>query len=222
MIVLLSPAKTLDLSKTHVKKFTQPQFLAETQQLVSEYKKYSVKELMQLMNVSEKIAQLNVQRWQDFSLPFTLSNAKQAILAFNGDVYRDMDVDNYSQEDFEFLQNNVRIVSGLYGLLRPLDLIQPYRLEMHLKTKFWKGKLKLGKVINLASKEYFSAVSYNEVITPVFKEGDRIVAIYAKIARGTMTNWIVKNKITPDRLKEFNEDGYKFIRQEGNELIFER
>lgn len=254
MIVLLSPSKTLDYeSKPATNKYTQPRFLDKTQELVDVMKRYSVERIEEFMNVSKPIAELNRKRYQQFSIPFTAENARQAILAFKGDVYRDIDVAHYSEKDFAYAQQHVRTLSGLYGLLRPLDLIQPYRLEMHLKLKtqhaadlytFWKALVTeqlnddvseegSGVVVNLASQEYFKAVDRNKlaarVVTPVFKEfknGDyQVIAIYAKKARGTMTNYMVKNALTDARqLKEFAEDGYRFdaSRSSEDEWVFTR
>ena len=137
MKVLISPAKTLDESKQD---FCQdnsiPELLNNSKELINEFKLYSVNDLMKMMKISEKIAKLNNKRFQSFSFPFTRNNAKQALLMFKGDVYKDIDIENYNKEDFKFAQKTVRILSGLYGVLKPLDLIQPYRLEMHLKTKY--------------------------------------------------------------------------------------
>jgi cytoplasmic iron level regulating protein YaaA (DUF328/UPF0246 family) len=197
---------------------------------------------MQMMKVSEKIAELNKKRFNSFSFPLTKNNSKQALLMFKGDVYKDIDVENYNKENFKFAQKTVRILSGLYGVLKPLDLIQPYRLEMHLKVKYWKDKvtkyfldeLRTDEVIvNLASEEYFSALDIkeikNRVVKVSFKERKddqyKIVAIYAKRARGTMTNYIIKNKIENiNDLKKFNLNNYSYNEQlsSENEFIFVR
>ncbi len=229
MIILLSPSKTLDLSEQDkIKTFSTPSLLNYSKELISEFKKYSKEDIAKLMKISDKIAELNYNRFQNFKFPLTLDNSKQALLAFKGDVYKDIDVDNYSNNDVNFAQKHVRILSGLYGVLKPLDLIQPYRLEMHLKTKFWKDKVtnyflknvdKNEVIINLASQEYFNSVDTNKIpnriIKIIFKElkgkDYKIIAIYAKRARGTMTNYIIKNKIENiEKLKKFNLDGYKF------------
>ncbi len=243
MIILLSPSKTLDLSRDNIlEEFTTPKLLENTKELVNEFKQYSVNDLSKMMKISDKIAQVNYERFQNFKFPFNLDNSKQALLSFKGDVYKNIDVANYSKNDISFAQQNIIILSGLYGILKPLDLIQPYRLEMHLKTKYWKEKittyfienLKDNEVIiNLASKEYSNAIDMNKipnkVINCVFKEFKdekyKIIAIYAKIARGTMTNYIIKNKITNiEKIKEFNEDGYKYNEKMSteNEFLFLR
>jgi cytoplasmic iron level regulating protein YaaA (DUF328/UPF0246 family) len=191
MITLISPAKTLDLSTTDLNFHSQPEFKTNTMELVAIMKKKSYSELMKLMDISENLAQLNRERFLNFNKTFEQGNSKQALLAFKGDVYTKMDVENYSEEDFEFAQNHLRILSGLYGLLRPLDLIQPYRLEMGIRLEnkrgknlyeFWGSRIAKaineiaqgGPVINLASQEYFKAVDVeklsSKVVTPVFKE----------------------------------------------------
>jgi len=243
MKVLISPAKTLDESKQgYCEEYSMPELLIHSKELINEFKRYSVNDLMKMMKVSEKIAQLNYQRFQSFSFPFTQDTAKQALLMFKGDVYKDIDVKNYNHEDFKFAQKTVRILSGLYGVLKPLDLIQPYRLEMHLRTKYWLDKvtnyfikeLVNGEVIvNLASEEYFSAIDKskinNRIVKISFKENKggqyKIVAIYAKRARGTMTNYIIKNKISKvEDLKKFNLNNYSYNEQfsSENELVFTR
>lgn len=244
MLTVISPAKTQDFEKpASTKKFSQPDFLKESKNLIKELEKLSKKDIAKLMSVSDKIAELNFDRYKSFKTPFNLKNAKQALFAFQGDVYRDIDVENYSSKELDFAQNHLRIISGLYGLLRPLDLIQPYRLEMKTKFKNSKGKDlyefwgdELAKafdqpIINLASNEYFKAIKKTDqkIFTPVFKEDDakglRIVAIYSKIARGTMTNFIIKNQIDkPEKLKDFNLDGYKFTPKlsSDSEFVFVR
>ena len=191
------------------------------------------------MGISPKLAQLNVQRFSDWKPPFNPSNAKQAILAFKGDVYMGLDAETYNARDFTFAQKNLRILSGLYGLLRPLDLIQPYRLEMgtRLENKrgkdlydFWGDRITLHLVdelnhhrnktlINLASNEYFKSVNTSllpaRLITPVFKDYSKgsykVLSFFAKKARGAMASFIIKNRVSkPDELKDFDIDGYKF------------
>lgn len=237
MLIVISPAKKLDeTSSAQTKQYTVPELLDASEQLVKECKKLSAKDLSKLMGVSDKIAQLNETRFASFSTPFTPDNAKQAILTFKGDVYQGIDVDNYSEEEFSFLQNHLRILSGLYGLLRPLDLIQPYRLEMGTKLANPKGKdlysfwgntitdklndaLDDNVVINLASNEYWHSIKPKEVnahiVTPVFKEkkpgGYKVIGLSAKRARGMMTNYVVKNRIEKyEDLKHFSEAGYQF------------
>lgn len=236
MITLISPAKTLDYSDTSIQLSSTPDFKKEIQQLVGIMKKKKPSHLKSLMNVSDDLATLNVERYQQFGKDFTFHNAKQALLAFKGDVYTNIDVDEFSEEDFEFAQSHLRILSGLYGLLKPLDLIQPYRLEMGTRLSNPKGRdlysfwgTKIAKainevmdddyVINLASQEYFKSVNQKalkaEVITPVFKEyrdgGYKVIGIFAKQARGMMTNYIIKNRINePEKLKLFEESGYEY------------
>jgi cytoplasmic iron level regulating protein YaaA (DUF328/UPF0246 family) len=191
MITLISPAKTLDLSTPELPIYTSPDFQKETFELVKIMKKKSIGDIQNLMGVSENLAVLNKQRFVDFQNSFEIQNSKQALLAFKGDVYMQIDVENYSQEDFEFAQEKLRILSGLYGLLKPLDLIQPYRLEMGIRLENKKGKnlyefwgtriakaineVAKGKtLVNLASQEYFKAVDLKslkpKVIIPIFQE----------------------------------------------------
>ena len=199
MLILISPAKTLDFeTPATVDHFTQPDFLSNTEILVEQLRQLSAQEISSLMKVSDKLGQLNASRYQTWQLNFDTTNAKQALIAFQGDVYQGMDVDSFNPEDFDFAQKHLRILSGLYGILRPLDLIQPYRLEMgtklvhaklHLSAdtlyEFWGDKLtqainkQLEKsdnktIVNLASNEYFKAVKpkllTGKIITPVFKD----------------------------------------------------
>ncbi len=240
MIILMNSSKTLNFERpAHISKHTIPEFLDDSQLLVARLQKLSVSDFSRFMGVSEKLAVLNVKRYQNWSISPEGSDAKQALLAFKGDIYAAMDADRYKIKDFDFAQKHLRILSGLYGILRPLDLIQPYRLEMASKLKtdrgpdlyrFWGHRInaalnellkheKSGTVINLASKEYFKSVRSNllkaEVITPVFKEyrdpNYRVVAIYAKKARGLMCDHIIQNRITrAEDLQAFQSDGYRF------------
>ncbi|CAA6828984.1 MAG: UPF0246 protein YaaA [uncultured Aureispira sp.] len=235
MLLLLSPAKTLNFDPTSIKTHTQPQFLAQSEALVNTLKEYSSKEIQDLMGVSEKIASLNVARYQDFSLPFDPSNAKQAILAFKGDVYQGLSVEDFDQAELNFAQQHIGILSGLYGLLRPLDLMQAYRLEMGTKLKvdehknlyeFWDDSITkqinatgAKDIINLASNEYFKSVKKDalqgNLWTVDFKENKngtyKIVAFYAKKARGMMCNYVVKNRIEkPEEMKAFGRNDYQF------------
>ncbi|MGK7894777.1 MAG: peroxide stress protein YaaA [Xenococcus sp. (in: cyanobacteria)] len=199
MLILISPAKTLDFAtRSHISLFTQPNFLIETSQLIEQLRQLSPTEISALLKISPKLGELNNQRYQTWHQPFDIHNAKQAIFAFKGDVYQGLDAESFSTEDLDFSQEHLRILSGLYGLLRPLDLMQPYRLEMGTKFnqvsfpnipdnlyKFWGDKLTqaLNKqlesqnskiIINLASNEYFKVVNTKilqaEVITPIFKD----------------------------------------------------
>lgn len=252
MKVLLSPAKSLDFkSQLPTEKNSDLCFQKEAEYLNSILKRKSPEDLSQLMGVSSKIADLNYERNNDWSLPFTKKNARQAVYAFSGDVYRGLDA--YSVEDYkiDFMQNSVRIISGLYGLIKPLDLIQPYRLEMGTKLSFdnnknlyeyWREKitnqlnLELSKdepVLNLASNEYFKAVDTKVLKSDVysanfkeFKDGNyKTIAIFSKKARGMMTRYIIENNITDiSSLKSFNYDGYVYHENlsSDKELIFSR
>lgn len=245
MLLLLSPAKTLDFDPTDIKKHTQPQFLEQSQTLIKTLKKYSSKKIQNLMGVSEKIADLNVTRYQDFSVPFDTANAKQAILAFKGDVYQGLSVEEFEEADLNFAQEHIGILSGLYGLLRPLDLMQAYRLEMGTKLKvnkyknlyeFWDDSITkqinatgVQNIINLASHEYFKSVKKEalegNLWTVDFKENKngkyKIVAFYAKKARGMMCNYVVKNRLEkPEDMKGFDMDDYQFNEELSSERHF--
>lgn len=254
MISILSPAKTLDYkTPPHTLNFTEPAFLQESQKLIDILKKKSSKEIQSLMSISEKLGDLNHARYAAFQLPFSPGNAKQAILAFKGDVYKDLNIAEWSEDSFEFTQLHLRVLSGLYGILRPLDLMQAYRLEMGTKLitpkgknlyEFWGEKiaknLRLALdaqndniIFNLASKEYFKSIDQNvlnaRIINVDFLENKngtyKIVSFYAKRARGTMTNWLVENKIDdPTRAQNFAEDGYYFSKERSSEdhLVFLR
>lgn len=236
MLILISPAKTLDYSTASLKDYSLPAFQSETKSLVSILKKKSSADISRLMGISENLANLNEERFKTFKREFNFENSKQALLAFKGDVYTKIDVENYEEADFEFAQQHLRILSGLYGLLKPLDLIQPYRLEMGTKLEnpkgknlyeFWDKKIAkainlaagTGPIINLASQEYFKSVDLKTVKNPIltihFKEfkndSYQVVGFFAKQARGMMTNYAIKNRITsPSDLKLFNLEGYEF------------
>ena len=245
VLILISPAKTLDFSTpAPIAQFTQPDFLADTARLVKQLKQLSASEVSSLMKISDKLGELNSDRFNSWQADFDDANAKQALLAFQGDVYQGMQVDSFQPEDFEFAQEHLRILSGLYGVLRPLDLIQPYRLEMGTKLahaklqdlsantlyEFWADKLtqvlnrqleqlEQKVIINLASNEYFKAVKPKlleaEIITPSFKDWKngkyKIISFYAKKARGMMTSYIIKNRITDtEKLQNFAEAGYSY------------
>lgn len=240
MLIVVSPAKTLDYeSKPKTKISTQPDYLADSQQLINRLKRYSPLDVAELMKVSMKIADLNVDRYAKWKKPFTEKNAKQAVLAFKGDVYTGLEADTFNSQDFKFAQEHLRILSGLYGLLRPLDLMQAYRLEMGTRLEndrgknlyeFWGTtitdglnkqlkKIKSDSLINLASNEYFKSVkpkSLNaQIITPAFKErknGEyKMIGIYAKKARGMLSRYIIKNCLSrPEDIQAFTEDGYRF------------
>ncbi len=255
MKLILSPSKTQDFESFLLPdglEPTQPNFKKEIKTLVSKLKQLTPGQLSKLMSLSDNLTELNFSRFQEFQpTKFNQSNAKPALLAFQGDVYRDIDSENYTKSDWEFAEQTVRILSGLYGLLHPLDLIQPYRLEMKTKLKtdqakdlydFWQDTLandllsdmdKDEFLINLASNEYSKALlpflDKDKVINIVFKDKKndqyKVIAIYAKLARGTMTNLIVKNKIKdPEKIKDLNVDGYKFSSEDStqNEYVFLR
>ena len=240
MLIVISPAKTLDYETTpKTKVFTTPDYLDQSQQLINRLRNFSSLDISGLMKVSAKIADLNFDRYESWKKPFTEKNAKQAVLAFKGDVYTGLDAQTFKADDFKFAQKHLRVLSGLYGLLRPLDLMQPYRLEMGTKLKtdngknlyeFWgtditEGlnkqlkKIKSDTLINLASNEYFKSVKPKllnaEIITPAFKEfknGDyKMIGIYAKKARGLLSRYIIQNKLDdPEDIKLFDEEGYRF------------
>ncbi|EOT8832679.1 peroxide stress protein YaaA [Escherichia fergusonii] len=240
MLILISPAKTLDYqSPLATTRFTLPELLDHSQQLIHEARKLSAPQIKKLMNISDKLADLNATRFHDWQLNFTPENARQAILAFKGDVYTGLQAATFSEEDFDFAQQHLRMLSGLYGVLRPLDLMQPYRLEMGIRLENVKGKdlyqfwgdvitHKLNEVIetqgirfviNLASDEYFKSVKPKklnaELIKPVFldeKNGKfKVISFYAKKARGLMSRFIIDNRLTePEQLKDFNREGYFF------------
>lgn len=253
MKIVISPAKSLDYKSEYPKfKQTQPQFLVEAEKLNKLLAKKKPKDLMELMSISDKLAQLNWQRNQDFETPFTIKNARPAIYAFNGDVYQGLDAYGISSQKVEKLQGMLRILSGKYGILRPLDLMQPYRLEMGTKLKvgrkknlyeFWKktvtdhlnAELEEDELfLNLASNEYFSAVDEKAlkvpVITPVFKDWNndklKIISFYAKKARGSMVRYIVDKDVkTLEDLKGFDYDDYVFSEShtsKKNEPVFIR
>ncbi|MDF1518097.1 MAG: peroxide stress protein YaaA [Lutibacter sp.] len=252
MKIIISPAKSLDYeTPIPTKQFTQGIFLDEATKINTVLKKKSLKQLSTLMSVSPNLGELNWQRNQQWALPFSLENARQTIFAFKGEVYIGLDAYSLSLDKLKFLQNILRILSGQYGLLKPLDLIQPYRLEMGTKLKvankenlyqFWGNKIteKLNSelednelFINLASAEYFKAIKPAllkvPVITPVFKDLKdgklKIIAFYAKKARGLMVRFIIDHKIeTIEDLKNFNEEGYGFDANlsTANELVFTR
>jgi len=254
MKVLISPAKTIDIKELDKSfDYSVANFLTESSQLVKKLKKFSVKKIEALMHVSTDLAQINYTRFQNWSEPIEINSAvSPAIFAFNGEVYKGFDAQSLTEEQLESAQNKVRILSGLYGILKPLDLLFPYRLEMGTKWsitpnhknlyQFWGKKLSLflnnemekGEVIiNLASNEYFKAIDQKQlkhaIITPVFKEfknGEyKIVMMYAKHARGAMARYIVTNKIeSAEELKLYNVDGYSFDANQSseNEWVYTR
>ena len=238
MKILLSPAKSLDYkSDLPTLKTSEGCFLNEAQYLNNILKEKSPKDLSDLMGISSSLGELNFQRNNSWSLPFSSKNARQSIYAFSGDVYRGLDSYTIEEGKIDFMQNSVRIISGLYGLLKPLDLIQPYRLEMGTKMRvddnknlyeYWGKKItsQLNKeltddepVLNLASNEYFKAIDSKVVKSDIYtanfkqlKNGEfKTIAIFSKKARGMMTRFIIDNNITDvNDLKSFNYDGYLF------------
>ncbi len=246
MLTVISPAKTLDFdTPPTTKKATQPQFLDQAQALVEDARGLSPEDIRALMGVSENIAELNHARYLNWSTPFSLDNAKQSVLAFKGDVYTGLDAQTLTAAQLGFAQKHLAILSGLYGLLRPLDLMQPYRLEMGLKFEnsggknlyeFWGDDITraLGKqlkksgspvLVNLASNEYFKSVKARDleadIVTPVFKdlkgEKYKIISFYAKKARGQMARFIIENELNnPDGMKKFKTDGYKYNKAESS------
>ncbi|WP_298881549.1 peroxide stress protein YaaA [uncultured Polaribacter sp.] len=252
MKIIISPAKSLDFeSKVATSLHTQPRFLEQSEKLNKKLKTISKKKLSELMKISDDLARLNYDRNQEWETPFTSENAKQAIYAFTGEVFRGIDVNSLEEEKLPLLQNNLRILSGLYGLLKPLDLIQPYRLEMGTRLKvgrrenlykFWDDTLAKSLneelnddelLINLASSEYFKAVPKKvlkvPMITPVFrdfKNGQyKTIMTFAKKARGLMVRYIIDNNVkTIEELKGFDVDKYRFSEEMSTEteLVFTR
>ena len=240
MLIFLSPAKSLDYkTPPQVATHTQPAFLEQSEALIRELRKLSPADLANLMGISDALALLNFNRFADWKLPFTPENAKQAALAFDGDVYDGLAAKTLSSADLDFAQRHVRILSGLYGILKPLDLMQPYRLEMGTRFAnaagkdlyaFW-GETLLDAIngemagmprpvaVNLASEEYFKAAVgrkiRGQVIQPVFEDWKsgryRIITFFAKRARGLMTRYAVVNRLgEPEGLQGFDYDGYAF------------
>ena len=254
MIITLSPSKGQDFETPLLtKKYSRPADLQASELLIRELRKIRHGELQELMDVSSNIAELNVGRYKSFKTPFTPKNARQALLAFKGDVYGGIDIKHFSAEDFDYAQDHLRILSGLYGCLRPLDLIQPYRLEMKTRLKnprgdnlyqFWGEEItnSLNKVlkkqqqpvlVNLASNEYFKSVKpqllQGELLNINFKETKngktRVLAIFAKRARGMMTDYIIRNRIEePAGIKKFRKGGYRFSKElsDDKQWTFER
>lgn len=240
MLFVVSPAKNLDYetpAPTDI--YTQPSMLDQAQLLVERCRELSPQQLGSLMKISDKLAGLNAARFSEWKRPFTQENAKQAVFAFNGDVYTGLDAQNLPTEDLQYGQNHMRILSGLYGVLKPLDLMQPYRLEMGSKLdnergkdlyEFWGDRitealnadlaeLQSKTLVNLASNEYFKAVEKKglkaDIVTPVFKDTKngqlKVISFYAKKARGMMARFILTQKpASIDELKKFDEAGYQY------------
>ena len=248
MIILLSPAKTLDYEESDIDiSYTVPSLLSKSKILIENLKNKEATEISDLMNISEKLALLNSERYKSWKgLKKVSNNSKPAIFVFKGDVYQGLNIESFNKEDLEYSQNHLRLLSGLYGLLRPLDIIEPYRLEMGTKLKTNEGKnlyefwdqrisdsiindlksLKSNTVINLASNEYFSSIKSIEkntnIISPAFKDLSKgkykIISFYAKKARGLMASWILKNKIEAgEDLVNFNLDGYSYSEENSSQ-----
>ena len=241
MLVLLSPSKTLDETPVTLPiMMGQPDFLDDSALLIEQLRGFSVRELMQLMGISDKLAELNVARYQSFSAPFHVGNAKAALFMFKGDVYEPLSLDSYSREDLDYANAHLRILSGLYGLLRPLDLMQPYRLEMGTRLKNLRGKdlyafwgMKVTQaindvitthssrlVVNLASQEYFKVVKPAVLSAPLVditfldqkgSAAPKTLGLYAKQARGMMADFIIRQRVdSPEGLKDFSSGNYHF------------
>lgn len=243
--MLVSPAKTLDYeTPLPFDEFTQPELLDQSQLLMDELVDLTPKDVATLMKLSDKLSMLNVNRFQHWATPFNPDNARPAMYAFKGDVYTGLDAYSLKKADVNFAQKHLRMLSGLYGLLKPLDLMQPYRLEMGTKFsnqrganlyEFWGDRItqKINEeaaakdvVLNLASNEYFKAVKTKQlkgrVITPVFKDEKngqyKIISFYAKKARGLMAAYVIKNRIKDVQdIKKFDVSGYKFSPEQSNE-----
>jgi cytoplasmic iron level regulating protein YaaA (DUF328/UPF0246 family) len=240
MLTVISPAKTLDFdTPTVTNAFSQPVHLTQSRKLVRRMRQLSGQELSKLMHVSENIADLNQHRFKKWKTPFNPDNARQAIFAFKGDVYIGLDAYTMTEQNVEFAQDHLRILSGLYGVLRPLDLMQAYRLEMGTRIdtdmgnnlyQFWNGRITRtlnqelkqsgsNALINLASNEYFKSIKPKllkaDVITPVFKDYNKgkyqVIGFFAKKARGLMARYMIDNEIdNPAALKDFGAEGYAF------------
>lgn len=240
MLIVISPAKSLNFDKEfQTKDFSIPEMLEDSEKLVGKLQKMSPTQLSKLMGISTNLGELNFQRFQSWHLPFTPENAKQAVLAFNGDVYQGLQAETLNEEHLQLAQSKLRILSGLYGVLKPLDIIQPYRLEMgtslnYYRSKnlyeFWKSGItkKVNEAVaesgsnillNLASNEYFKSIDKKklkaEIVTPEFKDlknGEyKMISFFAKKARGLMTRFVIENNINDaESLQAFDSEGYNF------------
>jgi len=248
MLIIISPAKTLDFdTPASTSLHSQPDFLEHSKSLIDVLLSYAPDQIAKLMKISPKLADLNIERYQAWSTPFTQNNAKQAMLAFKGDVYTGLQAETFDEGDLQYSQQALRILSGLYGLLRPLDLMQAYRLEMGTKLPTSKGKnlyefwdekithainqqltdINSDILLNLASNEYFKSVNTTEIkadiVTPVFRDWKngqyKMISFYAKKARGLMSAWVIKNRVTELRhLSQFDIDGYQFSANDSDAL----
>ena len=240
MIILLSPAKTLDFdSKPITQEFSRPEYVDHSEKLIKKLRSLSKPKLMKIMSISKDLAQLNYDRYAEWQPEFTADNSRQSVLAFKGDVYQGLEIETFSEEDLAYTQDHLRILSGLYGLLKPLDLIQPYRLEMGTNLKvgrksnlyeFWDDQLTKDLnasldsqhnriLVNLASHEYAKAVDLGaldvQVVEPTFQDWKngkyKPITYYLKRARGWMAAWILKHRVeTYEDLKHFERDGYAY------------
>lgn len=248
MLILISPAKTLDYeTPLPTDLHTQASMLNDSEELINVLSTKSPADIEKLMKISPKLAELNTDRYHNWTRPFTKSNARQAVLAFKGDVYSGLNAYDFSADDFTYAQNHLRILSGLYGVLRPLDLMQAYRLEMGTKLDNPRGKnlyefwdLKITKninkqlktidsniVLNLASNEYFKSVKADQIeadiVTPIFKDWKngqyKLISFFAKKARGVMSAWVIRNQVSElDALLKFSGDGYKYSAKDSDPL----
>jgi hypothetical protein len=246
MLIVLSPAKTLDYSVDPKSNHTAPQFLSQSSKLIKTLKDKEPKDIASLMGLSDKLATLNFDRYQSWKAAKSVSSdAKPSMLVFKGDVYQGLSAEGFNAKQIKFAQKHLRILSGLYGILRPMDVIKPYRLEMGTKLQTSKGKnlyefwgnsvqenvisdlasQKSDLLINLASKEYFSVLGkmpdYINVVSPVFKDfkkgKHKIISFYAKRARGLMAKWIIENNVRDfEKLSKFNLDGYYFSKKDSS------
>ncbi len=250
MLIVISPAKKLDYSSPiEAPMLSQPALLDHAQELSQGLKALAPQDVSSLMSLSDKLGALNYERFQEWQTPFNPDNARAAVLAFKGDVYQGLDADSMSADDLHWAQEHLRILSGLYGVLRPLDLMQAYRLEMGTKFanprgadlyQFWGdiitaelNTVQTSVLVNLASNEYFKSVHKKDIaariVTPVFmdKKDDKykIISFYAKKARGLMSRYIIQNRITDvDKIKQFDTDGYKYnaALSEQDQFVFVR
>ena len=246
MLIVLSPAKTLDYSVDAKSNHTVPQFLSQSSKLIKNLKEKEPKDIASLMGLSDKLATLNFDRYQSWKAAKTVSlDSKPSMLVFKGDVYQGLEAETFNTKQIKFAQKHLRILSGLYGILRPMDVIKPYRLEMGTKLEtsegknlyeFWGNSVqdnvindltshKSDLLINLASKEYFSVLGkipeYVNVVSPAFKDfkngKHKIISFYAKRARGLMARWIIENNIKDfEKLSKFNLDGYYYSKSESS------
>ena len=246
MLIVLSPAKTLDYTVDPKSNHTAPQFLSQSSKLIKTLKDKEPKDIASLMGLSDKLATLNFDRYQSWKAAKSVSSdAKPSMLVFKGDVYQGLSAEDFNAKQIKFAQKHLRILSGLYGILRPMDVIKPYRLEMGTKLQtskgnnlyeFWGNSVqenvisdlasqKSDLLINLASKEYFSVLGkmpeYINVVSPVFKDfkngKHKIISFYAKRARGLMAKWIIENNIRDfEKLSKFNLDGYYFSKKDSS------